>query len=487
MIHAPAPHAPKPGLTPPALGLRLQRQSREGCASGLLPGVGLTRNVLAESGHSLSVATRAFMEPRFGRDFSAVRVHTGEPAARSARSLNALAYTVGDHLVFDQGQYTPGTATGNRLLAHELTHVVQQRGSHPNLQEKLKVEAPGTVAEREADTVAEQVIHGQSARVAQKAPPAIMRTLRVEEADQPVPTPNPNGPTPTRAAAIEGYLQQLAPQGGIQVHRSSGMVSATGEFCQSRGFFGRLGRGLASGFQTGARIGAYALGVGAIPGAILGALIGGIAGIFGSDSQAEESSTPTGSTCVCDFINGRNPWTIRVSDQETPLTGDTFVRVTGPYSPRAYGAATVSGRLDTVEPWLALGHELCGHAWLQEHHQDEDIRPGVDALHHHRTVDRENLLRQEHGLEARGYHLRDPYCGESFHRDRATPGGPATGPEHFQPLHPESDRPYLTSIGREHDMDETYLDECQQQREQYLGDLAHRYRVEQRIPEGETP
>jgi hypothetical protein len=66
------------------------------------------------------------MEPRFGHDFSQVRVHTEAKAAESARAVNALAYTVGRALVFGAGQYAPGTTEGWRLLAHELAHTVQQ-------------------------------------------------------------------------------------------------------------------------------------------------------------------------------------------------------------------------------------------------------------------------------------------------------------------------------------------------------------------------
>jgi hypothetical protein len=66
------------------------------------------------------------MEPRFGQDFSEVRVHTDAKAEESARAVNALAYTVGRDVVFGAGQYAPGTSAGQQLLAHELTHVVQQ-------------------------------------------------------------------------------------------------------------------------------------------------------------------------------------------------------------------------------------------------------------------------------------------------------------------------------------------------------------------------
>ncbi|MGE7414690.1 eCIS core domain-containing protein [Methylobacterium tarhaniae] len=77
-------------------------------------------------GHPLPAQQRAFLEPRFGRDLGAVRVHTGSQADASARSLGALAYTQGSHVVFRSGEYSPASETGGWLLAHELTHVAQQ-------------------------------------------------------------------------------------------------------------------------------------------------------------------------------------------------------------------------------------------------------------------------------------------------------------------------------------------------------------------------
>jgi hypothetical protein len=86
-------------------------------------------SAVASPGQPLSAAARAFFEPRFGQDLSQVRVHTDRKAQQSARDINALAYTVGSHIVFDDGRYAPGTPGGQRLLAHELTHVVQQSGT----------------------------------------------------------------------------------------------------------------------------------------------------------------------------------------------------------------------------------------------------------------------------------------------------------------------------------------------------------------------
>ncbi len=78
------------------------------------------------SGQPLDSQSRAFFEPRFGHDFSRVRVHTDTNAAESARAVNALAYTLGQNVIFDAGKYQPQTVSGRQLLAHELTHAIQQ-------------------------------------------------------------------------------------------------------------------------------------------------------------------------------------------------------------------------------------------------------------------------------------------------------------------------------------------------------------------------
>jgi len=94
------------------------------------------------NGQRLDHSTREFFESRLGNDLSDVQVHTGTQAARSARSINARAYTLGSHMVFAAGQYQPHTSSGKELLAHELTHTLQQRdGAKPAIQRKLQVGA----------------------------------------------------------------------------------------------------------------------------------------------------------------------------------------------------------------------------------------------------------------------------------------------------------------------------------------------------------
>lgn len=92
--------------------------------SGVPP---IVNEVLNTPGQPLDTATRAFMEPRFGHDFSRIRIHTDNRAVESTRTIGALAYAAGHEVVFGASQYAPATIAGRRLLAHELTHVVQQR------------------------------------------------------------------------------------------------------------------------------------------------------------------------------------------------------------------------------------------------------------------------------------------------------------------------------------------------------------------------
>ena len=85
-------------------------------------------------GQPLSASARSFFEPRFGQSFSDVRVHTGTDANRAARSINARAYTLGNNIAFASGEYDSGSASGRSLIAHELTHTLQQAGGTKSVQ-----------------------------------------------------------------------------------------------------------------------------------------------------------------------------------------------------------------------------------------------------------------------------------------------------------------------------------------------------------------
>jgi murein DD-endopeptidase MepM/ murein hydrolase activator NlpD len=138
----------------------------------------IVHEVLRSSGQPLDVETRNFMEPRFGHDFSNVRLHTDSEAIESAQRVNALAYTVGPHVVFGASQYAPRTSKGLQLMAHELTHVVQQASlARTGLLQPLSVAGDQDhITEREADQMAAQVMNGQPTE--QKIghhPPTVMR------------------------------------------------------------------------------------------------------------------------------------------------------------------------------------------------------------------------------------------------------------------------------------------------------------------------
>lgn len=102
----------------------------------------LVHEALRAAGQPLDPVVRRFMEPRFGRDFGEVRVHADAQAARSARAVNARAFTVGKDIVFGAGQYAAGSADGQRLLAHELVHTVQQGAAPGVLQRDAEPDAP---------------------------------------------------------------------------------------------------------------------------------------------------------------------------------------------------------------------------------------------------------------------------------------------------------------------------------------------------------
>ena len=138
----------------------------------------IVHDVLRTSGRPLDDATRGFMEQRFEHDFSAVRVHHDARAAESADAVHAQAYTVGRNVVFGAGRYEPSTDEGQRLLAHELTHVVQQGGAEYGAG-PLPVSRPDDATEREAAAVSSAwrpgssnaVTHGHSAALLRQPDP----------------------------------------------------------------------------------------------------------------------------------------------------------------------------------------------------------------------------------------------------------------------------------------------------------------------------
>jgi hypothetical protein len=206
----------------------------------------------------------------------------------------------------------------------------------------------------------------------------VARQLKVSDPSKDIPKNKTNKLKQTNAATVRVYLDRLCPAGKVAVDPKSGVVT------------------------------------------------------LGATTQG--STTPTGCSCLVHMINSANKWKIEVTDSGWPHTKfdshkhaadpnkGTGGKVTAP-SPNTtivYGAGTVSGgELDT-DPWLVLGHELCGHAWMGDqglHGPDELQARGEGG--HQETVKRENLIRAEQGIELRGG-FKDPNCGESYTRENGT-------------------------------------------------------------------
>jgi hypothetical protein len=141
------------------------------------------KDVVRSHGAPLDTVTRSSMEATLGHEFGDVRVHTDARAAASADSVQAQAYTVGDHIVFGAGTYQPDTAQGQRTLAHELTHVVQQRSGPVD-----GTPAPGGISlshpsdrfEQEAERVSASVVPAASAVAPlEVAAPAVQRDVEI--------------------------------------------------------------------------------------------------------------------------------------------------------------------------------------------------------------------------------------------------------------------------------------------------------------------
>ena len=351
-----------PAIAGASSGGTVRREAAGGSAGGATAAGPRARNALSGlgAGAPLPAAERAFFEPRFGADLSTIRVHADGAGAAASRAIAARAFTLGTDIGFAAGEYRPGTSEGRHLLAHEIAHVMQDRG--------------GAV---------------------------VRRKLLVENPAAKIANPTGKGLDQTNAKTGEDYLQKLCAAGGITVDTASGIVSAaTADFCPKP-----------------------------YPADFVGPP---------APSPADLSSTPTGCGCLCDIINSTRNYIIRIDDGDWPHTelptavrmpilgtlmwgtDDTVVTTPSPNSDKIWGAASKSGKEMPIDPWLVLGHELCGHAWLSEKGlPDSNDNRGEGG--HQETVGRENLLRDEHGLENRGG-FKDPYCGESFWKDKAAPG-----------------------------------------------------------------
>ena len=139
-------------------------QRRAASVGGPATAPPIVHAVLNSPGRALDPSTRSFFESSFGHDFSKVRVHSDHKAAKSAQDVNALAYTVGHNIVFNAGQYSPRPSSGKskELLAHELSHVVQQSGTKDSrLPGSIPIGSQNDPLEAEADRMAARALNGQ--------------------------------------------------------------------------------------------------------------------------------------------------------------------------------------------------------------------------------------------------------------------------------------------------------------------------------------
>jgi hypothetical protein len=158
----------------------LQTKPLRAGGAGQVSAPPIVHEVLSSPGGPLPATARAFFEPRFGHDFSGVRVHTDSRAAEAARSVRAKAFTVGRHTFFGEGQYSPETERGRTLLAHELTHVVQQSGGDAMLQRAENDTVPNCAALTDSKSDVDTKVNAslKTARASAGKPPSGIAVAR---------------------------------------------------------------------------------------------------------------------------------------------------------------------------------------------------------------------------------------------------------------------------------------------------------------------
>lgn len=198
-----------------------QTRTRNAATASLAPPI--AHDALRSPGKPLDAATRAMMEPRFGHDFSQVRVHTDEQAAQAAQSVNAVAYTVGRDVVFGAGQYAPQTAAGQRVLAHELTHVAQQANAGSPALSQLAVGPTDDSYEREAERSASHIVGGANRAPGNftAAPPTIQRQTKEDPAKKKETTQPPPQKVPPKKVD-EAKKEAEKEEEGVQVSTKAG-------------------------------------------------------------------------------------------------------------------------------------------------------------------------------------------------------------------------------------------------------------------------
>jgi hypothetical protein len=194
----------------------LQTKETSGKTAQLTPDIEASVKALRGRGQPLPHSVRAFFEPRFGHDFSRVRVHTDARAGESARKVNALAYTVGHDIVFGAGQYRSDHPAGVYLLAHELTHVLQAKAAGQLSNFQAHLDEPSGRRVQNVSTSTNSAAESQAWRMAQ----TIMLGARVSEAL--IPTPG------AQLAPQSGAMGSIASLPPKQPERSRGVFAQSG-------------------------------------------------------------------------------------------------------------------------------------------------------------------------------------------------------------------------------------------------------------------
>ncbi|MFK4265903.1 eCIS core domain-containing protein [Streptomyces milbemycinicus] len=180
--------------------------------------------VSSGGGQPLDTEVRTDMESRLGADFSGVRVHTDSAAHESAKEVGARAYTVGENVVFQRDSYDPASHQGRTTLAHELTHVMQQRSGPVD-----GTEAPGGIRVSDPSDRFEQEASANAERAMAAPAPAPAPAETPAPAEAPAPAPAPSAAPVQRQAAdedeepadVQGSFVQRAPEEGAEEEEES--------------------------------------------------------------------------------------------------------------------------------------------------------------------------------------------------------------------------------------------------------------------------
>jgi Domain of unknown function (DUF4157) len=220
--------------------VKIARKPEHGNSAAVGPAPLVVHDVLRQSGTPLDPGTRAFFEPRFGRDFSSVRIHSGPLASESARAIQARAFTAGPNLVFGEHEFDPATASGRTLLAHELAHTVQQGSAEKLVQRKpdddemeveLYNENPEEIERLRNQGINLPTVSPETSKTLKTAPPpttpfVLTDPYATTASAFPITVKYFKGTTDRRALIIGGVHNKTEPQGAAVVLKLQAILEA---------------------------------------------------------------------------------------------------------------------------------------------------------------------------------------------------------------------------------------------------------------------